>query len=119
MFGGGGGGGGSGGAAVEAVVAEPVKEKEAFDLKLTVVDAKAKIKIIKEIRTITGLGLKEVCHCVECVLQELCTQLVGYVCQAKELVERAPVVVKEGIKKEEAEAFKKVLIEAGAQVEVL
>jgi len=42
------------------VVAEPVKEKEIFDLKLTVVDAKAKIKIIKEVRTITGLGLKEV-----------------------------------------------------------
>lgn len=62
MFGGGGGGGGgSASAAAEAVAAEPVKEKEHFDLKLTVVDAKAKIKIIKEIRTITGLGLKEVC----------------------------------------------------------
>ncbi len=58
MFGGGGGGGSA--AAVEAVVAEPVKVKEAFDLKLTVVDPKSKIKIIKEIRTITGLGLKEV-----------------------------------------------------------
>ena len=47
--------------AVEVQAAEPVKEKEVWDLKLTVVDAKAKIKIIKEVRTITGLGLKEVC----------------------------------------------------------
>ncbi len=59
MFGGGGGGGSS--ASVEvAAPAAVVKEKEHFDVKLTVVDAKAKIKIIKEIRTITGLGLKEV-----------------------------------------------------------
>ena len=43
-----------------AAAPEPVKEKVAFDLKLTVVDAKAKIKIIKEVRAITGLGLKEV-----------------------------------------------------------
>jgi large subunit ribosomal protein L7/L12 len=47
------------GGAPAAAAAAP-KEKEAFDVKLTVVDAKAKIKIIKEIRTITGLGLKEV-----------------------------------------------------------
>jgi large subunit ribosomal protein L7/L12 len=40
--------------------AEPVKEKEEFDLKLGPVDQKIKIKIIKEIRAITGLGLKEV-----------------------------------------------------------
>jgi hypothetical protein len=40
--------------------AEPVKVKEIFDVKLKAVDAKAKIKVIKEIRTITGLGLKEV-----------------------------------------------------------
>ena len=46
--------------ATPAAAPEPVKEKENFDLKLTVVDAKAKIKIIKEVRTITGLGLKEV-----------------------------------------------------------
>lgn len=38
--------------------------------------------------------------------------------QAKELVEKAPVVVKQGLKKEEAENFKKVLLDAGAQVEV-
>jgi ribosomal protein L7/L12 len=47
-------------AGAPAAAAEPVKEKEAFDLKLKVVDAKAKIKVIKEIRVITGLGLKEV-----------------------------------------------------------
>jgi hypothetical protein len=57
---GGGGGGGGGGAAAEAAAAEPVKEKEAFDLKLTEVPAAAKIKVIKEVRAITGLGLKEV-----------------------------------------------------------
>ena len=46
----------------EAVAApEAVKEKEFFDVKLGAVDAKAKIKIIKEVRTITNLGLKEVC----------------------------------------------------------
>lgn len=53
-----GGGGGGGGAAEEAP--EPVKEKEAFDLKLTEVPAASKIKAIKEVRAITGLGLKEV-----------------------------------------------------------
>lgn len=60
-FGGGGGGGGGaaqGGAA--AAAAEPAKEKDAFDLKLTDVPAASKIKIIKEVRAITGLGLKEV-----------------------------------------------------------
>ena len=64
LFGGisasGGGGGGGGGNEVQAVVAEPVKEKEVFDIKLTVVDPKSKIKIIKEVRALTGLGLKEV-----------------------------------------------------------
>jgi large subunit ribosomal protein L7/L12 len=48
------------GAPAAAVAAEPVKVKEAFDIKLTAVDATAKIKIIKEVRAITGLGLKEV-----------------------------------------------------------
>lgn len=47
-------------AAPKAAAAAPVAEKTAFDLKLKAVDAKAKIKIIKEVRTITGLGLKEV-----------------------------------------------------------
>ena len=58
----GGGVGGGGAAAVEAEpeVVEPVKEREAWDIKLTVVDPKVKIKIIKEVRALTGLGLKEV-----------------------------------------------------------
>lgn len=43
-----------------AVEAAPAVEKTSFDLKLTAVDAKSKIKIIKEVRSITGLGLKEV-----------------------------------------------------------
>jgi ribosomal protein L7/L12 len=59
MIGGGGGGGGGGGSAAP-VAAEPVKEKDVFDIKLTVVDPKSKIKTIKEVRALTGLGLKEV-----------------------------------------------------------
>ena len=54
---------GSGGSAVSNEAAAPVVAavaKDAFDLKLSVVDAKAKIKVIKEVRAITGLGLKEV-----------------------------------------------------------
>ncbi len=82
--------------APKAKAAEPEKPKDIFGIKIGAVDAKAKIKIIKEVRTITGLGLKE----------------------AKELVEKAPVTLKEGVKKEEAEAFKKLLIEAGATVEL-
>lgn len=58
--GGGGGDSGSGAAAVAAEIVEPEKEKDAFDIKLTVVDPKSKIKIIKEVRALTGLGLKEV-----------------------------------------------------------
>lgn len=56
----GGGGGAAAAAAVPVAAAEPVKEKDAFDIKLTVVDPKSKIKIIKEVRALTGLGLKEV-----------------------------------------------------------
>ena len=55
-----------------------------------------KVSVIKAVRTLTGLGLKE----------------------AKEMVENAPVAVKEGVSKEEAEDVKKQLEEAGAQVEV-
>lgn len=99
LLGGGGGGvaagsGQEGGEKPAAKAVEAPKEKEAFDIKLGAVDAKAKIKIIKEVRAITGLGLKE----------------------AKELVEKAPCVVKGGVKKEEAEAFKKLLVDAGAVV---
>lgn len=60
LFAGGGNMGGGGGGAAAAAAPEPVKEKEAFDLKLTEVPAAAKIKVIKEVRAITGLGLKEV-----------------------------------------------------------
>jgi len=79
------------GAAEEA----PAEEKDEFDVILTSFGDK-KINVIKEVRTITGLGLKE----------------------AKELVESAPKPLKEGVKKEEAEAMKKQLEEAGATVEV-
>jgi large subunit ribosomal protein L7/L12 len=73
------------------------EEKTAFDLKLTRVDAKSKIKVIKEIRAITGLGLKE----------------------AKEMVEGAPKTVKTDIKMEECEELKAKLEGVGATVEIL
>ena len=80
------------GAAAGAAAAE---EKTEFDVIL--VDAGAnKINAIKEVRTITGLGLKE----------------------AKDLVEGAPQTVKEGVAKAEAEEMKKKLEEAGAKVEL-
>eukprot|EP01035_Chromulina_nebulosa_P019404 gene19404-25278_t len=89
---------GSGAAKPSAEAAAPAKEeKTTFDIKLTVVDAKVKIKVIKEVRTITGLGLKE----------------------AKELVEKAPVVIKQGLKKEDVDNFKKLLLDAGAEVEII
>ena len=88
-------GGGGGGGATEA--AAPVAEKTIFELKLTGFDEKSKIKIIKEIRSITGLGLKE----------------------AKDLVEGAPKVIKKDIKKPEAEELKSRLEAVGATVEVL
>ena len=70
-------------------------EKTEFDIILTAVGS-SKINVIKEVRTITGLGLKE----------------------AKDLVEGAPKAVKEGASKEEAEQIKTKLEEAGATVEV-
>ncbi|MBN2675823.1 MAG: 50S ribosomal protein L7/L12 [Alphaproteobacteria bacterium] len=80
----------AGGAAPEAV-----EEKTEFDVVLAVAGEK-KINVIKEVRAITGLGLKE----------------------AKDLVDGAPKVIKEGVKKEEAEEIKKKLVEAGATVEL-
>ena len=71
------------------------EEKDEFDIILASVGDK-KINVIKEVRTITGLGLKE----------------------AKELVEGAPKPVKEAAKKDEAEEIKKKLEEAGATVEL-
>ena len=81
-----------GGAAAAAEVAE---EKDEFDIILASFGDK-KINVIKEVRAITGLGLKE----------------------AKDLVEGVPKPVKEGIKKDEAEEIKKKLEEAGATVEL-
>src|SRR6476659_5547170 len=81
-------------AAGPAAAAEP--EKEDFDVILSAFDAAKKIGIIKVVREITQLGLKE----------------------AKDLVEAAPKPVKEGVNKDEAEAIKKKFVEAGATVEI-
>jgi len=86
-----------GGGAAEEKEEEEVEEKTAFDLKLTGFDAKSKIKVIKEVRGMTSLGLKE----------------------AKELVEGVPATVKKDIKKEEAEELKAKLEALGAQVEIV
>jgi len=75
--------------------AAPVEEKDEFDVVLTAVGDK-KINVIKEIRTITGLGLKE----------------------AKDLVESAPKTVKEAVSKDEANKVKEALEKAGAKVEL-
>ena len=82
-------------AAVAGVAAAAVEEQTEFNVILTVIGDK-KINVIKEVRAITGLGLKE----------------------AKDLVEAAPKAVKEGVNKDEAEKIKKVLEEAGAKVEI-
>lgn len=75
--------------------AAPEKEKTEFDVILSSIGEK-KIQVIKVVRAITGLGLKE----------------------AKEFVESAPKAIKEGIAKEEAENIKKQLEEVGATVEI-
>ena len=82
-----------GGAA--APVSEAVAEKTEFDVILAAIGEK-KINVIKEVRAITSLGLKE----------------------AKDLVEAAPKPVKEGVNKEEAAKIKKQLEDAGATVEI-
>ena len=82
-------------AAAGAAGAAPAEEKTEFDVVLAEAGAN-KINVIKEVRTITGLGLKE----------------------AKDLVEGAPKTVKEGVSKEDAEKFKKQLEAAGAKVEI-
>lgn len=81
----------AGGAAAAAVV----EEKTEFDVVMTSFGAE-KIKVIKEVRAITGLGLAE----------------------AKAMVEGVPAKIKEGVSKDEAEAFKKQLEGAGATVEL-
>ena len=81
--------------AVVAGGAAAAEEKTEFDVVLTSAGAE-KIKVIKVVREITGLGLKE----------------------AKEVVDNAPKALKEGVSKEEAEAIKAQLEEVGASVEV-
>ena len=84
-------------AAPAAGAAAPAaEEKTEFDVILSGFDAAANIKVIKVVRELTGLGLAE----------------------AKGFVESAPKAVKEGISKDDAEALKKQLEEAGAKVEI-
>ena len=83
------------GAGAAAAPAAAVEEKTEFDVELTNFGAK-KLDVIKAVREITGLGLKD----------------------AKDLVEGAPKMVKEGVSKDEAEAMKKALEEAGATVTI-
>jgi len=82
-------------AAAAAAVAAPVAEQEEFAVMLLAAGEK-KINVIKEVRAVTGLGLKE----------------------AKDLVEAAPKAVKEGVNKAEANEIKKKLEDAGAKVEL-
>ncbi|MFA5320099.1 MAG: 50S ribosomal protein L7/L12 [Candidatus Omnitrophota bacterium] len=82
-------------AAGGAAAAAPVEEKTSFNVVLTGAGAN-KIAVIKEVRTITNLGLKE----------------------AKDMVDGAPKTIKEGVNKEEAEEMKKKLEAAGATVEL-
>lgn len=79
-----------------AAAAAPAEEKTEFDVILAGFDDSKKIAVIKEIRGITGLGLKE----------------------AKDLVEGAPKTIKEAIAKDEAEKIKATLEGAGAKVEI-
>lgn len=85
-------GGGGGGAA--AAKAEEKVEKTVFDVKLEGFDAAAKIKVIKEVRGFTDLGLKE----------------------AKDLVEKAPTLLKKGVTKDEAEKIIEKMKGVGAKV---
>ncbi len=78
-----------------AAEAEAVEEKTSFDVILASIGEK-KIQVIKEVRAITGLGLKE----------------------AKDLVEGAPKAIKEGVSKEEADQIKEKVEAAGATVEI-
>ena len=77
------------------VSAAPVEEKTEFDVVLKSAGA-SKLNVIKVVRELTGLGLKD----------------------AKDLVEGAPKTLKEGVSKDEAETIKKALTEAGATVEI-
>ncbi len=81
--------------AVAAPAAEAAAEKTAFDVVLIAAGG-AKLQVVKVVKELTGLGLKE----------------------AKDLVDAAPTAIKEGISKEEAESLKSALVDAGAEVEV-
>lgn len=81
------------GAAPAAAAGEAAAEKDSFDVELTEVGAQ-KLQVIKVVREATGLGLKE----------------------AKELVDGAPGMLKEGVSKDDAEALKAKLEEAGAKI---
>ena len=83
-------------AAAPAAAGAAAEEKDEFNVVLTAVDAAKKIGVIKVVREITGLGLKE----------------------AKDLVEGAPKAVKENVAKAEAEELKKKITEAGGTVEL-
>ena len=83
-------------AAPAAAGAAAAEEKDEFNVVLAAVDAAKKIAVIKVVREITGLGLKE----------------------AKDLVDGAPKTIKEGVAKAEAEEMKKKLEEAGAKIEL-
>jgi large subunit ribosomal protein L7/L12 len=82
-------------AAAPGAAAAPVEEKTDFTVMLTAIGDK-KIEVIKEVRALTGLGLKE----------------------AKDLVEGAPKAVKEGVNKDEANKIKTTLEKVGAKVEL-
>jgi large subunit ribosomal protein L7/L12 len=86
----------AGAGAAPAAAAEPVEEKTEFNVILAGYEADKKIQVIKVVRAITSLGLKE----------------------AKDLVEGVPKPVKEGVNKQEAESIKKQLEEVSAQVKV-
>jgi large subunit ribosomal protein L7/L12 len=86
----------AGGAAAGGAAAAPAEEKTEFTVSLKEYPADKKVGVIKVIRELTGLGLKE----------------------AKDLVEGVPSVVKEGVNKADSENMKKKLEEAGAKVEV-
>jgi large subunit ribosomal protein L7/L12 len=84
------------GGAAPAAAAEPVEEQTEFNVILTGYEAEKKIQVIKVVRAITSLGLKE----------------------AKDLVEGVPKSVKEGVSKAEAESIKKQLEEVSGQIKV-
>ena len=86
----------SGFAPIAAAPAEAVEEKTAFEILLTDVPADKKIAILKIVRNVTGLGLKE----------------------SKEIVDNVPKVLKEGVTKDEGESIKKELETAGAKVTI-